>query len=119
MKLVQKKFIDVEWQYGYINTGVFLVSKVHRNIFQPYKGEYWTGWGSDDVHLGFMINLYRHRICELTYKFNHMTMFSETWNGSPDHLKSFIIHYAGKGIFNKGIKSRLKQIQHDLSVLYR
>ena len=40
-------------------------------------------------------------------------MFSEEWNGYPDRFESFIIHYAGAGIFEGGVYSRLEQIKKD------
>ena len=37
IKKVQHKWGDVGWTEGYINTGVFLTSKMHRDIFQLRK----------------------------------------------------------------------------------
>ena len=90
---------DIGWREGYINTGVFLTSKQHKDIFTKHNGEYYTDWGSDDVHIGYNINKQGHKIHELDYTFNHMCMFSEPWNGNPDRYKSNIIHYAGNATF--------------------
>tara|TARA_R100000458_G_C8247137_1_gene224833 strand:+ start:155 stop:856 length:702 start_codon:yes stop_codon:yes gene_type:complete len=113
IRLSQKQFGDVGWTEGYINTGVFLVSKPHANIFEKIDGEFYTGRGFDDVHLGYLINKYNHPVTELPYQYNHMTMFSEDWNGSPNRFDSHIIHYAGGGIFDSGIYTKVQQIASD------
>ena len=51
-------------------------------------------------------------------KWNHMTMFSEPWNGNASRFDSNIIHYAGNGIFENKHISRLNQIKEDLNFLY-
>ena len=95
----QTKLGNIGWQEGYINTGVFLTSKIHKNIFQKIDDQYWEGWGFDDIHLAYNINKMKYKLFELDYRFNHMTMFSESWNKSPSRFNSFFIHYAGYGIF--------------------
>jgi hypothetical protein len=101
---VQSAWRDVGWREGYINTGVFVTSFIHNLLFRPFIDEqgqehYWTESGFDDVHLGWMLNYECFGITELPYKCNHMSMFSEPWNGSKDRLKSHIIHYAGGARF--------------------
>lgn len=96
----QDRYGDVGWLSGYVNTGFFLSSKVHRDIFQPINGEFYNDIGFDDVHLGYQINKHKFELHELSYKWNHMTMFSEPWNGSVDRFSSYIIHYAGNGLFD-------------------
>lgn len=106
----QRVFGDVGWTEGYINTGVFLVSKIHGEIFAPINGRYYTQDGSDDVHLGYQIKRLGFKVHELPYTFNHMTMFSET---GADRFDSYIIHYAGHGIFDD-VRNRNEQIRKDL-----
>jgi hypothetical protein len=96
---VQNHWGGVGWTEGYINTGVFVASKQHRDIFKKYKNKYWEGEGEDDVHIGYLIHLLGHHIHELSYKFNHMSMFSEPWNNSPSRHDSHCIHYAGNAEF--------------------
>lgn len=101
---IQEAWGDVSWTEGYINTGVFVVSRCHDVLFRPWVDEqgephYWTESGFDDVHLGWMIHYECQDVCELPYKLNHMSMFSEPWNGNADRLKSDIIHYAGGAKF--------------------
>jgi len=116
--LSQKKFGEIGWRNGYINTGFFMASAMHKDIFMPVDGMFWDGRGYDDVHLGYQIFKNKLNVHELSYKWNHMTMMSEEWNGNPDRFKSYIIHYAGQGIFDKGVKNRLQQIKKDCKKLY-
>ena len=120
MMAAQKKFGFVGWDEGYINTGVFMTSKIHKDIFQKIDGEYFTDWGTDDVHIGYQIKKQGHKVKPLPFQFNHMTMFSEPWNGSPDRFDSYIIHYAGRGIFDAGeAQDKLHQASLDYERLYK
>jgi len=113
IKNAQILFGDISWTSGYINTGVLIVSKIHKEIFSSINGKYYTADGSDDVHIGYQIHKLGFRIHELDYRFNHTTMFSEAWNGNKNRFDSFIIHYAGAGIFDSTVKSRNEQVQKD------
>jgi lipopolysaccharide biosynthesis glycosyltransferase len=122
IRTVQNTFGDVSWIEGYINTGFFLTSKIHRDIFKKIDGHYYEGWGHDDVHLGYLINRHEFKVHELSYKWNHMGMFSEPWNGSADRFDSNIIHYAGTAAFpghnavNNHIDSKIPLIESDIKV---
>ena len=119
INLANQLFGDNGWREKYINTGVFVVSKPHQNIFNKIDGKYaedagFQG-GFDDVQLGYLIQKHGHCIHELDYKFNHMTMHSEDWNGNANRFESYIIHYAGAGIFDSD--SRINQIKMDRKIL--
>lgn len=118
IRKIQNTFGDIGWLNGYINTGVFIVSKMHKELFTPIDGKYWTGWGSDDVHIGYKIRKLNFKIYELPFQFNHMTMFSEPWNNNANRFDSYIIHYAGAGIFDQSCKTRLQQIKNDIKQIY-
>jgi len=116
---VQRRYTDVGWKQGYINSGVFLTSKCHRDIFTPIDGTYWMDFGYDDIHFGYQIHSKGFTVHELDFKWNHMTMFSEEWNGCADRFDSYIIHYAGAGLFNSGHRNRVAQIISDAKHLER
>jgi len=97
---------------------VFVTSKEHREIYTKIDGEYWTDWGSDDVHIGYLIKKNNFKVDDLGYKFNHMTMFSQSWNDNKDRFESYIIHYAGKGVFDEGIPNKLEQAKLDYKKVY-
>jgi len=115
---VQKEWGDVGWRSGYTNGGFSVWSREHKNIFLPHNGRYWTSWGSADIHISYNIHKYGYKVQELDYKWNHMTMFSEAWNGNANRFDSYVIHYAGRGIFDPDCKDRLSQIKKDYKVLY-
>jgi hypothetical protein len=96
---IQERFGDVGWEEGYINTGFFVVSRQHSNIFQKINDQLWTGFGYDDALLGYNIHKFGHEVYELPFQFNHMSMHSESWNGEASRFNSFVIHYAGLARF--------------------
>ena len=114
---VQDYFGNINWHEGYINTGVFLTSNIHKDIFKKINNEFWEGWGFDDIHLGYNIHKNNFKVQELDFKWNHMTMFSETWNELPDRFFSYMIHYAGYGIFEPNVNSRIEQIKNDTTFI--
>lgn len=116
IRLSQQKFGDIGWNCNYINSGVFVVSKIHKCIFQPIDGQLWTSLGYDDVLLGYQIKKNNFDIHQLDYRWNHMTMFSEKFNNCADRFKSYIIHYAGQGLFDK--PNRILQIKSDIMRIY-
>lgn len=111
---VQNQRDNVNWISGYINTGVFILSKEHREVLNP-EGNLWDGFGYDDVEIGYRIHKFGFNVQELPYKFNHMGMFSEEWNGFHSRFNSNIIHYAGNG-FNPVI-DRFKVMESDYNIL--
>lgn len=115
----QQKFGFVDWADGYVNTGFFLTSKCHRDIFQKINNQYFVDWGTDDVHIGYLIKKYKLKVKELSYKWNHMTMFSESWNNNADRFDSYVIHYAGKGVFDlQNVKDKISQAKKDFKIIY-
>lgn len=116
---VQSLWGGVGWTSGYINTGCIVISKQHENIFETHNGMYWEESGVDDIHLGYKIHEKNHQIYELPFQFNHMTMFSEAWNNYANRFNSYIIHYAGRGVFSSDANNRLKQIQDDYRYIYK
>tara|TARA_B100000900_G_scaffold254828_2_gene217110 strand:+ start:8536 stop:9276 length:741 start_codon:yes stop_codon:yes gene_type:complete len=110
--LVQKKFGNVDWKRGYLNSGFIVFSKVHKDIFKINKKYFWNKIGFDDVQIGYMINKLNYKIFELPYKFNHVSLFSEA---GKNWLKSYVIHYGGRGFYRK--LSRFEQMKRDLYIL--
>ena len=109
----QQKWGDIGWREGYMDSAFFLTSKCHSNIYETINGEYWTGFGYDD-HMGYLINKNNYKVQELSYKWNHMTMFSEDWNNNADRFDSYVLHYGGAGIFEPGVENKLEQIKLDI-----
>jgi hypothetical protein len=84
-----------------------------------YINNLYLDLGFDCVELGYQINKNNYGIHELSYKFNHMTMYSETWNNNKSRFESYIIHYAGQGNFYGGYirKNKLDLLKEDYLVL--
>ena len=124
IKLIQDRHGDVGWKTGYINTGFFVASRIHADIFQKIDGKLWVGFGYDDALVGYNIHKLGHEVHELPYQFNHMSMFSEPWNNNASRFDSWIIHYAGnaqfpddlsgRGNINNNIHKRLQLIKSDI-----
>jgi len=53
------------------------------------------------------------KVDELNYKWNHMSMFGEDWNGAPPREDSYILHFAGK---NDG--DRIKKMRRAIARIY-
>ena len=115
---IQNEWGNINWTEGYTNAGTFLLSKQHKDIFLPHNGKYYLDWGSADVHMSYMARKFNFQFHELQFKWNHMIMFSESWNNNPNRFDSYIIHYAGSGIFDKGVKNRIEQIKKDYKKIY-
>lgn len=85
----------------YFNSGVMVISRTHRDAFRL------TDQDRQAIAQGLLGGPKEQNLCnwkareagcachELDYRFNHMRMFSERWNGAPHRLGSFFIHYAG------------------------
>jgi hypothetical protein len=123
---IQERFGDVGWEDGYINTGFFVVSRQHSNIFQrigdastitpsmPLNG-LWKGFGYDDALIGYNIHTFGHEVHELSFQFNHMSMFSEDWNGNANRFNSHVIHYAGLARFPDDRSGRVLTNGNDMA----
>lgn len=112
-----------DWISGYFNSAVFVVSRPHREIFTKIDGKFWGEdfkvRGADQTHYSYQLMKQGHKCIDLGYRWNHMSMFSEPWNGSPSRFDSYIIHYAGRAKFpDKGKRSRTQLIRDDVKKIY-
>jgi len=101
IKNVQEELGDVGWQEGYFNSGMVVASRQHREIFRLSPEDIrliqskHLGEMKEQTFLNWRVRKQGIKIHELDYRFNHMSMFSEDWNGSSDPTTSYILHYAG------------------------
>lgn len=112
MSDIQNKYGQIGWNEGYVNSGVFLVSDCHREIFNLKKFPPYCGSGYDDVYLSYRIKEGGYGLFDLPKTFNHMSLFSEF---GSNWLQSYFIHYAGRGFYPKLQKE--EQIVVDLAKL--
>lgn len=108
---IQKIFGDIGWRRGYINTGFFLTSSCHRDIFTKINDRYYEGWGSDDLHLMYNIRRMCFNIYQLPWKFNGMSMFFEDWNVGAREEDAYVLHFAG------GQEEKLTKIRKCINAL--
>jgi len=115
---IQIKRGDVGWKEGYINTGFILFSKQHEDVFNVDENNLWEEPGYDDIELGYNMHKLGIQIYELPFQFNHMTMFSEQWNNYTNRFNSYVIHYAGVGLFAI-CKNRVEMMRQDAAILHK
>jgi hypothetical protein len=115
---VQKERGDIGWREGYNNTGVFVVSDMHREIFNLDLTKVWRKFGEDDVELGYQIRKHGFKIHELPWIFNCMSLHSEEGFGSKLRFDAYILHFAGGGI-HRSILPQFDQIEQDLALMKR
>lgn len=119
IKSIQDYFGNIGWQEDYFNMGFYVVSWDHRDMFQRINGNLWEKRGYDGVFYSYQIQRLRYKYVDLGYKFNHMSMFSEDWNGRASRFDSHIIHYAGHGRFpDIGSRTRTQLIRDDIRRIY-
>ena len=111
---------EIDWQEGFFNMGIYIVSKIHRDMFKKVDGKLWEDTGWDSPFYSYQIARLGYKYIDLGYKFNHMSMFSEAWNGSPSRFDSYIIHYAGGAKFpDKGKRNMEQVLIDDMKKIYR
>ena len=106
---------DIGWRDGYINSGVCVFSKIHKDLFKvDNPNNLWLNLGYDDIEIGYRINKTQLEIQELPYNLNFMSMFME----NPFYMtksSAFILHFAGNG-FNQWFP-KSEQIRQDYLLL--
>ncbi len=115
---------DVDWEEGFLNSGVFVVSKIHKDVFKMIWDH---GIFDDPVHKYEQTNTqwYMRKFCleqgdpeieviNIDYKWN-FTGPMRVYYG-PFREEAYVIHYAGRGLFH-GI-SRVEQMRKDYKKLY-
>jgi len=104
---IQNHLGDLNWKSGYINAGVVVASKQHKEVFNTTIDEINRVQNLKGIetpeqdYYNYMIRKLGFEVYELSYKFNHIIYFS------PNRFESYIIHYAGSKVFDEDL--RLKQ----------
>jgi lipopolysaccharide biosynthesis glycosyltransferase len=105
---------DVGWQEGYMNSGVFVVSKPHQKAFKLI----WECGVYDDFYEQTNTNWCFRKsgiaIKNISRKWNFMGWMRVAYG--PVHRQAYAIHYAGGGIFG-GIP-RWEQMKEDYEYFY-
>ncbi|MHA1731844.1 MAG: glycosyltransferase [Promethearchaeota archaeon] len=114
IRAVQEDLGDVGWREGFMNSGVFVVSRAHREAFRLFE----TCGVHDSKYEQTCTNWYfrkaGYEVVGLDYRFNYMGIM-RVFHGPP-HRGAYFIHYAGGGIF-PGIP-RERQMREDYEYFY-
>lgn len=121
-KVTQEILGSVDWIYPYINSGVMVIPKTCREIFN-YRRPELKRWAigdfrkkyptvlNDQPYISHYINLKKYSFYELGVKFNHTRAYPD----SHKRFQSFFIHYSGHSGHRYG--DRLTQIHLDAGVM--
>jgi len=114
---IQNEFGDLQWRSGYMNAGVVVASRQHRQLFNTTIYEINRVQSIRDIktpeqdYFNYMVRKLGIEVFELDYKFNHIMWFS------PNRFESYIIHYAGSNTFDGDL--HLKRMEKDDKALWR
>ena len=105
---VQAALGRIGWVSGYFNSGVMVLSRAHRSIFEDPQD--YSDMFFEQTLLNYRVQAGRYLTFDLGYRWNHTcAVFSDR------RLHSYFIHYAGPGHI-RGM-SRAEQIRTDLGAL--
>ena len=120
-KVTQEIMGSVDWKYCYFNSGLMVIPKSAKHLFNPHSTEL-ENWAvgefrkryptvlNDQPYLNHKANKTKVKFQELDYRFNH----TRAMPGSNNRFTSYLIHYAGPSGHRYG--KRLEQIKMDCQV---
>ena len=103
MKNIQVHLGDLLWESGYLNAGVIVASKQHRELFHTTLEEIEEVQTIEGIttpeqdYLNYVIRELGFEVYELSYRFNHIMHFPQ------DRFNSYIIHYAGSKVYDQDL----------------
>ncbi len=109
---IQNHLGNINWKMGYINAGVVIASKQHKELFNTTLDEINNVQKIKDIitpeqdFFNYMIRKLGFKVYNLNYKFNHIRYF-------PDNrFDSYIIHYAGSQLFDNDLQLKHKKVNN-------
>ncbi|MFX0099299.1 MAG: glycosyltransferase [Candidatus Hodarchaeota archaeon] len=115
IKKVQEVLGDVDWSEGFMNSGVFVVSKIHRDVFRMYKVHGFYDGEYEQTNTNWYIKKAGFEFFSLNYKFNFMGLMRVYYG--PEHREAYFIHYAGKGGLFPWVE-KIEQVKNDYEFFY-
>lgn len=96
--------VDMNWLLNkkYFNTGVFVCSKAHREVFAPMEE---INNFYEQTALNWRLHSLKIPTFELSHKFNRMTCLD--WTGES-RFDSYVMHYAGAPIQGEQLAEHIK-----------
>jgi lipopolysaccharide biosynthesis glycosyltransferase len=83
------------WTSGYFNSGMFVVSKIHKPIFSTKWRDVTGGRWADQTTLNYQVRAHGFQIHELPIEFNYLAELCPEWDDPQKRKKAHIVHYAG------------------------
>lgn len=121
IRLTQEIMGAVDWRNDYFNSGMMVFGRAHKEVFEPARENLRT-WSTgefrkkevnllnDQPYLNHRIGELGIEIMELSHKFNHTRVITET----QTRFNSYLLHYAGPSGHRYG--TRLEQLHKDAKV---
>jgi len=106
---IQRELEDLGWQKDYFNSGVMVLSKAHRVLFDFSHGCF-NGF-YEQTQINYNLQKLKVPFFDIGFKFNHVELI-----GEPISKQStYFIHYAGPG---HGVGPRHEQIAEEFKALF-
>ena len=112
---VQAHLGDVGWQEGYMNSGVFVVSREHRPAFTLFETTGFFDGQYEQTNTNWYFRKAGFEIANIDFRFNFMGIMRV--HHGPIHREAFFIHYAGKGGLFPWVP-KLDQVRNDHEYFY-
>jgi len=115
IKAVQEKLGDLNWTEGFMNTGVFVVSNIHKDAFKLIWKYGCLDLKYEQTNTNWYFRKMGYEIINIDYRFNYMGIMRVYYGTDP--REAYFIHYAGGGIYNW--IPRLEQVKLDYEYFYQ
>src|SRR5690606_14141469 len=86
---------DIGWNSGYFNSGVMVMSRLHRPMFTYDHGVQRSAKFVDQTMLNYRLQRGRYPFFDIGQKFNHFAALNRSSRLFATRFSSYIIHYAG------------------------
>ncbi len=113
MKKSQEALGNIGWKRYYFNTGVMILSKRHKEIFN-INSEIYQDELADQTQINYNVKKSGFWVHDIGVRYNFMGLTDPN-----DRFEAYIIHYAGKGfthVYNN-ISLKIDRIKLDLEIL--
>jgi nitrite reductase/ring-hydroxylating ferredoxin subunit len=97
IRKVQESCGDIGWRQGYINTGVMVISRLHRDVFDLRRGNYQGDEYYEQTQTNYNLQSLKIPIHDLGRSFNCFaaSLREDRLRISPSRFRAYMVHYAG------------------------
>lgn len=112
----QCRYGNIDWHSTYFNTGVMVVSKPHRHIFDYNKPLHKGKRFVDQTQINYNFQKAKAPAFDVGPKFNYLLALSGSKEQFARRFDNYILHYAGFEYFYKS-RSLHRRIAKDLALI--